>query len=123
MIAALGIDGSGKKHPLGVRLVASEISNVCGGLLDKLTERGLDPLQPYLLVFDGSKALRRAIRQRYGGRSLVQRCQTHKLRNVRSHLPKSKHVTVTKSMLQAYKTKSKKTAQRQLERLARSLET
>lgn len=122
VIAALGIDENGTKHPLGVWLGATENSNICGELLDDLIERGLDPQQPYLFVLDGSKALRKAIRLRFDKRSLVQRCQVHKTRNVRSHLPKSKHVSVTKAMREAYKSRSAKTAQKQLERLARSLD-
>jgi transposase-like protein len=122
VVAALGIDESGSKQPLGVWLGATENAQVCGALLDNLIERGLDPLKPYLFVIDGSKALRKAIRDRFGTRGIVQRCQVHKARNVRSHLPKSKHAGVSKAMREAYRSRSRKTAQKQLERLARSLD-
>ena len=36
---------------------------------------------------DGSKALAKAIRDVYGARALVQRCQAHKARNVLDQLP------------------------------------
>jgi transposase-like protein len=75
VLVALGIDENGRKHPLGMWLGGSENAQVCGQLLDNLVERGLDPHRPYLFIIDGSKALRKAIRDRFGKRALVQRCQ------------------------------------------------
>ena len=49
--------------------------------------RGVDPDQKRLFVIDGSKALRAAINAVFGRRHPVQRCRTHKLRNVMDHLP------------------------------------
>jgi len=92
VIVALGIDETGRKHALGLWIGETENAVVCGELLDNLIERGLDPLSAYLFVIDGSKALRKAIRTRFGDCSLVQRCQQHKRRNVLGHLPKSLHV-------------------------------
>jgi putative transposase len=43
LLAAVGIDGDGKKHPLGVVEGASENAAVAQALLDNLLERGLDP--------------------------------------------------------------------------------
>ena len=40
-----------------------------------------------LFVIDGSKALRKAIRQVFGNDVPLQRCVQHKLRNVVEHLP------------------------------------
>jgi len=71
-----------------------------------LIERGLDPHRPTLFVIDGSKALRKAIRDRFDKRMLVQRCQTHKQRN----LPKKLPPMVTKTMRDAYQSRSKATA-------------
>lgn len=122
VVVALGIDGSGQKHPLGLWLGATENAKVCGELLDHLIERGLDPQRPYLFVIDGSKALRKAIRQRFGKRSLVQRCQEHKRRNVIGHLPKHLHPSVSKSLRDAYRSKSQSTAKGRLLQLAAHLE-
>jgi putative transposase len=44
-----------------------------------------------LIVIDGSKALKAAVRDMFGEAALVQRCQVHKKRNVQDHLPKSYH--------------------------------
>jgi transposase-like protein len=44
LLAAIGIDGEGAKHPLGLLEGASENAAVVQALLDNLIERGLDPL-------------------------------------------------------------------------------
>jgi len=123
VVVALGIDETGGKHALGLWLGATENAAVCGGLLDNLIERGLDPQLGYLFVIDGSKALRKAIRERFGHRALVQRCQEHKRRNVLSHLPERLHPSIAKTMRDAYQSKSKATAKRRLLQLAAQLAT
>lgn len=66
LLAAVGIDGEGIKHPLGVLEGASENAAVVQALLDNLIDRGLDPKVCRLFIIDGAKALRRAIRQTFG---------------------------------------------------------
>lgn len=122
VIVALGIDENGIKHPLGVWQGATENSVVCESLLTNLVTRGLDSQQSYLFVIDGSKALRKAIRQVFGPRGVVQRCQEHKLRNVLGHLPKSLHPSVNRALRDAYKSFSKQTARKRLQALANNLE-
>src|SRR5271166_4577772 len=43
LLAAVGVDGKGGKHPLGVIEGAAENAAVAQALLDNLIERGLDP--------------------------------------------------------------------------------
>jgi putative transposase len=43
LVAALGIDGNGDKHPLGLVEGATENTAVVQALVDNLIERGLDP--------------------------------------------------------------------------------
>ena len=43
LLAAVGIDGAGGKHPLGLLEGATENTAVVQALLDNLIERGLDP--------------------------------------------------------------------------------
>jgi transposase-like protein len=117
VVIALGIDESGKKHPLGLWLGATENAVVCGELLDNLIDRRLDAQGRYLFVIDGSKALRKAIRERFGKRGVVQRCQVHKRRNVLAHLPKSMHAATTRAMRDAYKSRSAATAKKRLMQL------
>ena len=123
MLIALGIDTRGTKHVLGVREGTTEHSTVAGALLSDLVDRGLDAEQPVLFVIDGAKALRKAIRRVFGTCGVVQRCQVHKLRNVLEHLPEDRRPSVRHAMRQAYDASTTATsAQRQLERLARSLD-
>jgi putative transposase len=91
VIVALGVDSKGVKHVLGLWSGATENSVVCGALLDELIERGLSPDKAYLFVLDGSKALKKAVRDRWGSRCWIQRCWLHKRRNVEKYLQKQHH--------------------------------
>jgi len=122
LVIALGIDRHGHKHVLGLREGTTENATMVGDLLDDLIERGLDPEPPRLFVIDGSKALRRAIRVRWGERALVQRCQVHKRRNVSEYLPEDERPAVRAAMQRAYELTDATDAQAQLEELARRLE-
>ncbi len=103
IIAAVGVDEAGDKHLLGLRLGASENAQVVKDLLRGLIERGLDAHASYLFVIDGSKALRSAIEEMFGDRAHVQRCRTHKLRNVLERLPETEAAQTRAVMMAAYK--------------------
>src|SRR6187549_3428432 len=94
LLAAIGIDGEGVKHPLGLLEGATENAAVVQALLDDLIERGLDPRVCRLFIVDGSKALAKAIRNTFGRHTPIQRCQIHKARNILERLPKHLHATV-----------------------------
>ena len=68
LLAAVGIDGAGGKHPLGLLEGATENTAVVQALLDNLIERGLDPKHCRLFIVDGSKALIKAIARSVGTR-------------------------------------------------------
>ena len=53
LVAALGIDGNGDKHPLGLVEGATENTAVLQALIDNLIERGLDPTVCRLFIIDG----------------------------------------------------------------------
>lgn len=122
VLVALGVDAQGNKHVLGLWEGATENGPACLALLSDLDQRGVKADRTRLFVIDGSKALRSAIRDVYGKRAIVQRCQVHKVRNVTSHLPKERHAHVRQVMRQAYKSRKPATAKKQLENLARSLQ-
>jgi putative transposase len=122
IVVALGIDENSEKHVLGLWQGATENAAVCEGLLNNLVERGIDAQLAYLFVIDGGKALRKALREIFGRRAIVQRCQEHKLRNVLSHLPKSLQPSVSKTMHDAYRGSSKTTARKRLQNLVAQLE-
>jgi len=121
ILIALGVDATGAKHVLGLWEGATENAPACRALLSNLTMRGVKSDRAMLFVIDGSGALRAAIRDVFGSRALVQRCQIHKLRNVLSHLPDKQHDIVRAAIRQAYKSARKETAKKQLENLARTI--
>jgi putative transposase len=55
-----------------------------------------------LFVLDGSKALRKAIRDVFGERAAVQRCIRHKERNVLEHLPERERLAVKRRLRDAW---------------------
>src|SRR6516225_1402743 len=82
MLAAIGIDSTGAKHPLGLLEGATENAAVVQALLDNLIERGLDPKLCRLFIVDGSKALIKAIRRTFGRHTPIQRCQVGLLKKL-----------------------------------------
>ncbi len=103
LVAAIGIDASGKKHALGIVEGTTENSAVAGDLLRPLVDRGLDPPRKLLFVIDGGKALRKAIRDVMGDGHEVQRCREHELRNVEERLPQGKKAYIRAAMRAAWK--------------------
>jgi putative transposase len=122
VLLALGIDTDGAKHVLGLWEGSTEHSAVAKALLRDLIERGLPTDRALLFVIDGSKALRKAIRDVFGGLALVHRCHIHKVRNILEHLPQRLRPSVRRALRQAWASSSAELARRQLERLAASLE-
>jgi putative transposase len=122
LLAAVGIDGEGTKHPLGVLEGATENAVVVQALLDNLVERGLDPKVCRLFIIDGSKALRKAIRRSFGRHTPIQRCQVHKGRNIMERLPKHLHASVRRTLRQAWELDDAAKAEQLIRNLARRLE-
>jgi putative transposase len=101
---------------------STENATLCQSLLANLQGRGLRTDRSLLVILDGSKALRKAVRGLFGDVALVQRCQVHKMRNVLDHLPE-RHRTWAKAILQrVYRSADVATARRLLLDLARRLE-
>src|SRR5207302_7491079 len=76
-IVALGITTEGEKLALGLWEGTTENATVAVALLSDLVDRGVDVEQGLLFVIDGSKALRKAIRQVFGNDGPVQRRTQH----------------------------------------------
>jgi transposase-like protein len=121
LVGAVGIDGAGDKHPLGVIEGATENTAVVQALLDNLVARGLDPTACRLFVVDGAKALSKAIRKTFGRHTPIQRCQVHKARNITERLPKPLHASVRKVLRQAWELNDAAKAERLIRNLARRL--
>jgi putative transposase len=122
IIVALGITADGTKRILGVRQGATENAQVCTSLLEDLCERGLDTSRATLFVLDGSKALHAAVRRAWGKNAVIQRCQVHKRRNVKAHVPEKHHVELDRRLSEAYGQTNYATAKTSLEGTARWLE-
>src|SRR5215217_2769198 len=101
-VVALGIDVEGVKHPLGLWDGSTENATVATTLLANLVERGLDVEQGVLVVIDGAKALRKAVREVLGVHTPVQRCVRHKERNVLGHLPERDRPLVRRRLRAAW---------------------
>ena len=122
VLCALGIDASGAKHVLGLWEGATENATACRDLLTNLRDRGVRTDRTILVVIDGGKALAKAVRQVFGKRALIQRCQVHKMRNVLDQLPEKMRVSVRKAMNDAYRTGKVERAKRLLNNLERRLQ-
>jgi len=121
MVVAMGITEDGTKRILGLRQGATENAVVCTTLLEDLRERGLDTTQPTLLVLDGSKALHAAARRIWGQNAVIQRCQVHKKRNVKAHVPEKHWPELDRRLGTAYQESDYEAAKQSLEGTAKWL--
>ncbi|HEX2698495.1 MAG TPA: IS256 family transposase [Anaerolineales bacterium] len=122
LVVALGIAESGEKHVLGVWQGATENTTVVTGLLEDLVDRGLDLRRRYLVVIDGSKALRAGVERVFGEQVEVQRCQVHKRRNVKEYLPENCQKDYDRRIRNAYAMNNYADAKAALEKIFRQLE-
>jgi putative transposase len=120
-VVALGIDIEGTKHPLALVEGSTENATLVCGLLVDLRERGLDVTRPMLVGIDGSKALRKAVLDVLD-HPVIQRCQLHKIRNVKDHLPQRLRASVGRKMTDAYHAASALEAEAALLALANELD-
>ncbi len=123
VLIALGVTIDGTKTPLGIWAGSTENTIVVTELLSNLVARGLRVEHSMLFVIDGGKAIRKALRDVFGDRAIVQRCQVHKARNVRDHLPEARRAYVAKQMRDAYDSTTAATAKKKLMQLASWLDS
>jgi len=102
VMVALGFNTKGRKKILGLREGATENSEVVKDLIQSLLDRGLCTTPHILFVLDGAKALRKAVKAHWGERALVQRCQEHKIRNVKGYVPGELQDELARRMRAAY---------------------
>jgi putative transposase len=81
----------------------------------------LDVTRPMLVGLDGSKALRKAVLDVLD-HPVIQRCQLHKIRNVKDHLPQRLRSSVGRKMTDAYHAASALEAEAALLTLAKELD-
>ena len=120
-VVALGVGIDGVKHPLALVEGSTENATLVTELLVGLRERGLDVTRPMFVGIDGSKALRKAVVDVLD-RPVIQRCQLHKIRNVKDHLPQRLRSGVGRKMTDAYHAGSALEAEATLLALATELD-
>jgi len=102
MVIALGITISGEKRFLGFVETDTENAKVLTLFLRSLVDRGLDASQGLLVVLDGGKGLRAAVKKVFRDKALIGRCQWHKRENVVSHLARNVQVEWRRRLQRAY---------------------
>lgn len=122
VVVALGLEISGKEQILRLWRGAAQNAETVTRLLEDLVERGLKTDRRYLVVIDGAKALRKGIEKVFGQRAEVQRCQVHKRRNAKAHLPQNTQRDYERRMQNAYAMTGYAAAKAELEKLFRQLE-
>jgi putative transposase len=121
LVIALGVTADGTKRFLGFVETDTENERVLTPFLRSLIERRLDLSQGLLVVIDGGKGLRAAVRQVFK-RAAVQRCMWHKRENVVSYLPKSEQASWRRRLQRAYDRPTYTEAKEALMKLHRELE-
>jgi putative transposase len=122
MVIAVAVTLDGGKHVLGFTQTATENARAIGGLLRTLLDRGLDISSGVLVVVDGAKGLRAAVKAVFGGQALIQRCQWHKRENVVSHMPRAEQKHWRRRLQRAYERPTYKEVSRDLKALRTELE-
>jgi putative transposase len=88
ILVAHGIRENGDRVLLGVWMGPKESAEAWSGAVGDLVARGLKV--PSLVIGDGNKGLRRAVREVFG-KVPFQNCTVHKTRNVLARVPKKNH--------------------------------
>jgi putative transposase len=97
MLVALGIKADGKKEMIDFRQATGESQSAWEGFLNHLHERGLKGESLKLIVVDGGKGLLAALPLVYG-HVPIQRCWTHKTRNVLNYVKRADQQRVKRSL-------------------------
>jgi len=122
MVIALGVTEEGEKRFLGFVETATENERVLSEFLGLLMDRGLDVSEGLLVVIDGAKGLRAAVRKVFGKRGVVQRCAWHKRENVVGYLPKEQQARWRQRLQRAYDRPTYTEASAALKKLRSELE-
>ncbi len=103
-------------------VVSTQNGELCTQMLQDLLERELRIDDRLLWVIDGGKRIRKALGNVLGDIAVVHRCHVHRLRNLQSHLPKSRHAYVLGTMREAYRSTKADLTRKRLKALAGWLE-
>jgi transposase-like protein len=103
VLIAYAVLWDGQKVLLHIDVGDRESYEACLGFLRDMTERGLRT--PLLYCSDDAPGLRKALKAVWP-KSLAQKCQVHKLRNILSKLPRGVQGEIKKQILKVFEAKS-----------------
>jgi putative transposase len=115
MLVALGIKADGKKEIIDFRQVPGESQSAWEGFVNDLYRRGLEGHALKLIVVDGGKGLLAALPLVYAHVPL-QRCWTHKTRNVLNYVKRADQQKVKRSLYRISHAHNLREAQRAAQR-------
>lgn len=121
MVIALGVTMTGDKLFLGFVQTATENTRTITDFLRSLVERGLDLSAGVLVVVDGARGLKAAVKKVFKRHALIQRCQWHKRENVVSYLPRAEQKAWRGKLQRAYQRPTYEEAKRDLAAIRREL--
>lgn len=109
VLAVYGIDAAGRRELLDYRQAASEAAAEWGRLLRSLGERGLDPEAVALVTADGAGGIAAAVAEAFPAAAL-QRCWTHRLRNLLAALPPAERRPCLRGLRAVYRASTRRAA-------------
>jgi transposase-like protein len=121
MVIALGVTLQGEKILLGFIETSTENHQVCRDFLHGLIDRGLKMTDEILFIIDGAKGLYKGIKEVFGEKAVIQRCQWHKRENVVAYLDKKIQSTFRRRLQAAYEQPVYEKAKKQLLGIKREL--
>lgn len=109
VLAVYGIDAAGRRELLDYRQAASESAVAWGVLLRSLVERGLDPDAVALVTADGAGGIAAAVAEALP-EARLQRCWTHRLRNLLAALPRAERRPCLRGLRAIYRAPTRRAA-------------
>lgn len=109
VLGVYGIDAAGRRELLDYRQAASESAAEWGRLLRSLIERGLDPDAIELVTADGAGGIAAAVAEAFP-EARLQRCWTHRLRNLLGALPRDERRACLRGLRPVYRARTRRAA-------------
>lgn len=109
VLAVYGIDAAGRRELLDYRQAAAESTEAWRALLTSLVARGLDPDGVVLVTADGAGGIAAAVAEALPGAAL-QRCWTHRVRNILDALPPAERRPCLAGLRAVYRARTRRAA-------------
>lgn len=109
ILAVYGIDAAGGRELLDYRQATAESAAAWGALLRSLIARGLDPDAIALVTADGAGGIAAAVAEAFPDAAL-QRCWTHRVRNILDALPFAERRACLRGLRAIYRARTRRAA-------------